>query len=244
MVLNESTIHFYLYGSMLFCGIAVWMARQNFKSEPQRFNNPGAQKKIIPAVFFAIMAISIAARFAGRSLESPWLERLDTIFAGIIMLNVVIAAAAVRDEPSSVGISLRGIETVIIFLVPPLSTIFFAGHMVNLKLLLGGIIPSIAITGFAIELFFRGYMQTRLESFFGPAKGLLLTAAAYSVFNVPVMWGVLDAPAMIFYMILTFIVWGCGAGLIYRFAGNIFGLAVFHIFWDTAVYVFAGLTID
>lgn len=243
MIFSYEALIVYLFGSMLFCWVASWMAVPEPSPQPE-IKKPGAQKIAAPAVFAAVFGLSIAARLYAKSLEPAQKTVVDLAFAGFMIVAAAAAAAAMRDSIRSVGLSLRGIRNAVFFLVPPLGLVFMPGHLVNLKTLAVGIAPAIAVAGLAEELFFRGWLQTRLQALFGAAPGLLFAAAAYTIFRLPLIWGVFTLPAFIVNIAVTFLVWGCAAGIIYRRSGSIYGLVILHIFWDTAVKVFTGLAIE
>jgi membrane protease YdiL (CAAX protease family) len=242
MNFSGESLTLYLLGSVLFCWIAVWMARPT-PSPPPEIKNPARQKITAPAIFAGLVAVSIVIRYVFTSNTAEQKNIPGLIFSGIVVAAVIAAAAAVRDSFRSVGLPLRGAETAIFFLVPPLALIFMPGHAVNLKLLLKGIAPATVAGAFSEELFFRGYLQTRFQSLFGNLPGLFLAAAAFTLFRMPMIWGLFTVPALIANLLVSFLVWGCAAGIIYRRAGNIYGLILLRVFWDTAAVVFAGFAI-
>jgi membrane protease YdiL (CAAX protease family) len=242
MHFSESTLLLYLLGSMAFCWVAVAMANANRPAFKIEF-----PKSRVHFIVIAALYIFLFAAYLVIHSYCPPLRRLkefhDLLFAGLMIGSTVIAAIATGGRLSSFGLSFRGIETTVFFLVPPAALLFLPGHFVNLKTLWGGIGPLVIVAGFAGELFFRGFVQTRLDSLLGKTFGLLATAAAYTVFRLPMIWGTMPAAGLAANLIGTFLIWGCAAGLIYRRAGSVYGLALLFIFWDTALRVFLGFGI-
>jgi membrane protease YdiL (CAAX protease family) len=239
MHFSEPALLVYLIVSMAFCWLAVTMATLNRPARKPEFGKPRAQLVISVVLYISLLFIFAGMHVFGTPLKQ-YKELPDIIFAGLMAVSAIVAAVASGNGPASVGLPLRGIETTLFFLVPPLALLYFPGHFVNLKLLWGGIGPMVVAVGFSEELFFRGFFQTRLESIFGNTRGLLIAAAAYAVFRLPMMWGTLPPVGLAVNLAGTFLIWGCAAGLIYRRAGNIYGLFLLHVFWDTALRVFLG----
>jgi membrane protease YdiL (CAAX protease family) len=243
MPFNELTLLLYLFGSIAFCWLAVVMLSSNKPARKIEFGKPRVQLVLLASVSVFLFAAYVAIHIFSHSLNNYYKEMSNLIFAGLMFAAVAGAAIATGGGPSSAGLSLRGIETAIFFLVPPAALMFLPGHFYNWKLLWQGIGPAVVAAGFAEELFFRGYMQTRLDALLGNNRGLLITAAAYAVFRLPMLWGSLPPIGLAANVIGAFLIWGCVAGLIYRRAGNIYGLVLLHIFWDTALRVFIGFGI-
>jgi len=239
MQFSEPTLLLYLLGSMAFCWIAVAIANSKRPAIKIEFKAPRVQFILIIALYVFLFAAYFLIHFYCPPLKR-YKEFPELLFAGLIIVTALVANIAAGGGLSAIGLSVQGIETALFFLVPPAALAFLPGRFLNWKMLWSGIGPLAIAVGFSGELFFRGFIQTRLDSLLGNTKGLLATAALYTIFRIPVIWGALPAAGMAANLIGTFLIWGCAAGLIYRRAGNIYGLALFYIFWDTALHVFLG----
>ncbi|MFA6448491.1 MAG: CPBP family intramembrane glutamic endopeptidase [bacterium] len=243
MPFNELTLLLYLAGSMAFCWFAVFMLTLNRPAPKIEIRNPKSQLIFVISSYAFLFAAYFAIHSYSTVINKNNKDLSDLLLAGITVAAVAAAALASGGGPESAGLSFRRIETAVFFLVPPAALMFLPGHFMNWQALWRGIALPLVAAGFAEELFFRGFMQTRLESRLGNTRGLLITAAAYAVFKLPMLWGTLPAAGLIANMAGTFLIWGCAAGLIYRRSGNIYGLILLHIFWDAAPRVFLGFGI-
>lgn len=243
MVFSEQSLILYLNAAMLFCWIAVTMARAGEPIVTLEISGRKSGRFWLAGT----LAILIAATAATRAYHGP-LDAVNKLIPDLVFpfLAVVCTASAViaaRESLASTGLSLKGIELTLFFLVPPAALVFLHGHLLNLTTLIRGVSPVAAAAAFAEELYFRGYVQTRLQSLYGNRAGLLASAAAYTAFRAVILWGLLPPIALAVNLVATFIMWGCVAGLIYRRAGNIYGLVVLHLFWNTATRAFAGMAV-
>lgn len=85
------------------------------------------------------------------------------------------------------------------------------------------------LIGPAEEIFWRGYVQERLQKKFGLNKGFLLATAAYTLVHVP---------SCNFMLIMAALVCGLAWGLLYRlFPNNFTAIVISHAVWDAAVFV-------
>jgi membrane protease YdiL (CAAX protease family) len=86
---------------------------------------------------------------------------------------------------------------------------------------------------FAEEFFYRGFMQTRLERFFGMTNGLLLTAIWFDLVHIPGWvsdFGATYQDAVIF-AVLTIPV-SITFGYIAQKSNNLLGSTIFHLIYD------------
>jgi len=240
MPFSQETLTLYLLGSVLFCWFAVWMARPAPPAAMLGIKNLPLQRLIVPASFAFIFAVSVIVHRVPGMIPKGKATYADIAFAGLMLAAAFGPAAAAGDPLKSLGLSLRGAETVVFFLVPAAALVFLPGHFVSLKLLAKGVSVAVAAGAFAEELFFRGYMQTRLQLLFGNTRGLLAAAAAFTFFRIPLFSALLTPAGFALNTAVTFLFWGCIAGAICRRAGSIYGLALLRIFWESASVAFIG----
>ncbi len=243
MVFSEQTLILYLNAAMLFCWVAVMMARAGEPFAGFEISKRKSSCLWLAGTFAVLITATAMARVYHEPLDAVSRLLPDLVFPCLAVICAAAALIAARDSLSSVGLSPRGIELTLFFLVPPAALVFLRGHIVNLKVLASGIGLVTVAAAFAEELFFRGYLQTRLQAFYGSRVGLLAAAAAYASFRGAVLWGLMPPVALAVNLTATFIMWGCVAGMIYRRAGNIYGLVVLHVFWSAATRAFAGMAI-
>ena len=243
MAFSAFSLLIYLLGSMVFCLIAMIMLRSG--AGFAAFSGVRKKDPVVPvAVFLFILAISTLIRFGGAPhLGQPVKNVLDYSLA-VLMAVVVVSACLIRkDTIGSIGLSLRGAENFVFFLMPAAALMFFPGHFLNWNLIAESFSSPVAAYAFSEELLIRGYLQTRLEKAYGGNTGLFAASAAYTLLQVPMAIGSLRPAALPAYLFGSFIIWGCLAGMIYKKAGNIYGLTLFKIFWDIALRAFGGIAL-
>ena len=239
MNLEGAGIHAYLWASMLACWALMRATGRAREIKVPAVNNPRAQQYVALALFIAATAAAIGAN---RLADGPFdADRAGVLFSALVIAMTLAAASSMKDSPATLGISLRGAQTILIFAVPAAGLAFPPRGDLNMALFAAAAKPSVFITAFALELFFRGYIQTRFEAARGPAAGILIAAAAYTAFHLPSAWGMFEPAALAVYLVFTFIIWGCGAGVLFRLSGNVFGIAMFHAFWDISLRAFSGM---
>lgn len=239
MNLEGAGIHAYLWASMPACWALMRATGLAKASKAPALNNPRAQQYVALALFaVAMVAAAVASRLAAGSFDA---DRADILFSALVIALTLAAASSMKDAPETLGISLRGAQSILIFAVPAAGLAFPPRGDLNVAMFAAAAKPSIIIAAFAVELFFRGYMQTRIEAARGPATGILITAAAYTAFHLPSAWGLFEPAALAVYLAFTFLIWGCGAGALFRLSGNVFGIALFHAFWDISLRAFSGM---
>ncbi len=91
--------------------------------------------------------------------------------------------------------------------------------------LFGAVVVFGVIAGAAEELFFRGYMQTRLAEAWGPSRAIVVTAACFGVLHVDIS-GV--------HMVLAFVM-GLYLGVVVERTGSVLPAIVCHVV-NNAVY--------
>lgn len=85
------------------------------------------------------------------------------------------------------------------------------------------------LIGPAEEIFWRGYVQERLQKKFGLNRGFLLATAAYTLVHVA---------SCNFILVMAALVCGLAWGLLYRlFPNNFAAIVISHAVWDAAVFV-------
>ncbi len=239
MNLEGAGIHAYLWASMVLCWALMRATGRARGIKAPKLNNPRAQQYVAFAIFVAATAAAAgASRLAAGRFDA---DRADILFFAFVIALTLAAASSMKDSTATLGISLRGAQTILIFAVPAAGLAFPPRGDLNMALFAAAAKPSVFITAFALELFFRGYMQTRIEAARGPAAGILIAAAAYTAFHLPSAWGMFEPAALAAYLVFTFIIWGCGAGILFRMSNNVFGIALFHAFWDISLRAFSGM---
>ncbi len=243
-MISTDVLAIYLAGSIFFCWAAVSLAMPGRTAEAPEVVAPSAQANTALGVFAVFLLLSVAVRMLAPSLPAIAPGRLDTAFSAIIIFAVFAVSSWYGDSPAQTGLSLRNISTVVFFLVPPVGIVLLPGGRVNMALLLGGIVPSIAIAGAAEEILFKGYMQTRLQAAWGSTAGLLAAALAASVFRIPMFIQSGSAVIVATQLVFHFLLWGCVGGLIFNRTRNVYGLILLRVFLDTAPLVFAGIVVN
>lgn len=237
-----------LYGSVAFCWLCVMLVTMSGKPPVLTINNPALQIKICIAACAVIVGLSgglsAAYTFFPSRMPPASAEILNLIVAVAMVVLGLAGSAMAGDTPASTGLSLKNIQTISIFLVPPVSLMLFRGGYMNFKMLVGSITLASAAPAMAEEFFFRGYLQPRFQKFSGTGKGLLMAALAATIYRTVPLCFMASIHTIAIISIMYFIIWGIVAGHIFSRTGNIFGITILHIFWDTAVRVFAGISVQ
>lgn len=237
-----------LYGSVAFCWLCVVLVTMNGKPPVFIINNPALQLKICIAACVIIVGLSggfsAAYNFFPSRMPPASAEMLNLIVAVAMVVLGLAGSSLAGDTPASTGLSLKNIQTISIFLVPPVSLMLFKGGFVNFKMFAGSITLATAAPAMAEEFFFRGYLQPRFQKYSGAGKGLLMAALAATIYRTVPLCFVAGIHTIVIISIMYFIVWGIVGGHIFSRTGNIFGITMLHIFWDTAARVFAGISVQ
>ena len=236
-----NTILLYLIGSVLFCLLAVEMAGADIPLPMPQINNPKKQLKIAAVLFASAVAVHAALSFTLHNFKPLTQQIAFYAFYVLLIASAVCAAAVNKDRPDALGLSTKRIVTLAFFLIPPAGLAFLPGGFANWGFLLRGLAPAAALSIIARTLFLQGYLQTRLQSALGDIKGVFVAAAAVTILNIVGNIGLMKPEVIAVFAAGTFVIAGVLMGFIYRRSGNIFGLVILNIFWDTAVKVFAGM---
>ncbi len=157
----------------------------------------------------------------------------------LLLFPAGYAAYRSRENPGDMGLRFGDPLQLVIFMLPFAGVALLPGHFDNIDVLLSMVSPVAIVAVFCDEIVFRGYLQPRLEGLFGKGKGLIVVSLTYSMAHLTLHGAGTDFTTGIIVsgvtFLLNFVFWGVTAGLIYRRTGNVYGIAVFHIFWDMAL---------
>ncbi len=222
--------------------ILVWglfRFRQSTKpAEPPKYETyevflPTASIFLATLVVWILDSISVNPFGVFPKPSQSSIVMISTLF--LLAPTIIILRAtrrgfrSVRLTFAGTGISsLLGILASLMLLIPTaLLSRFF---LVALSRVDSIYLISLVYNAFCEELFFRGLMQTRLESFFGSKTGLFITAVIFSLSHAPSWMLVrqLSAEAFIANVILS-LPFAILLGYIARKSGNLVGSTIVHV---------------
>lgn len=163
-------------------------------------------------------------------------SRLWIALAAIPVYSLPVLVAIKRAESlESIGITTRNLwQSIVIGLIISGLIVCFDARKLHALCLIGmsHVIALVfyAVVGFGEELLFRGFLQNRLVSWLGTWRGVLLTAAIFSLFHMPQMfmfewnWNRVLAQTSCYIPISLFL------GFVMLRTGNLMAVGLFHTF--------------
>jgi membrane protease YdiL (CAAX protease family) len=201
------------------------------------------------AVIFPLLFLINA--LIDRASDAPLVTKLLVqIAAQVLMCSPAIVALIIRRQnAATVGLTRRNlpqllllgtclsIVTVLLFAIVPIpgpdppaqDTPLTAGRCMY-------IILTMAVSAFAHEFVYRGYLQTRLAAWGGESRGLLFSALVYTFWHLPRFLGMFNW-LTILVQILGLFALGLALGEIRRRTGSIVPSAFFHAANDIALTI-------
>ena len=180
------------------------------------------KKLLFPGTAIAIELLAIAAIAAACAFSGQLFYFFYNVIYGLL-LSVLVPLVYVwrkKESVASLGIApLRAKQIIIVFVFVFLSIggqsipLAIEGTKLQWNHLLIGFIP-LVMTTFFEELLFRGFLQTRLEKFFGVIPAVILSGLCFSLYHLgyPGFRTITDL-AVLFAV-------GVGFALAYKLSGN------------------------
>lgn len=237
----------------------IYILSKAFKLHPKPIAIPKPKKEaalasiVIVALFLVVFGWETIAhafqlfyegsRFVIGPFEILWRASLD----GTCLVIIMIAMKSTGQKLGSIGISRNNIIRMLA-LGLVLSAIFVSvevstgGGFAGFSPLLAYGFVLCTTVGFGEEIYWRGYIQTRLVACIGNIKGLAITSLLFAVlWHFPVEFymqsgAVLDALANT----LTRIVPGLLFGYLMLKSQNILPSSIFHLFWNWSILLVTG----
>lgn len=182
---------------------------------------------------------------AAGPLDFWWWMSLNIVLA--VGLGAALDRTYVPSLRNDIRTGARRKVFLGLFAAAALYAVFFAGNYLSRLILpfagtgigavyafkstasLGRIVPLMALLiGPGEEVFWRGFLQRRWQSRFGPGRGYLLATALYAGVHAG------SGNAM---LVLAAAVCGLFWGFLYRRTGSVLLAAASHTVWDLAVFV-------
>ena len=166
-----------------------------------------------------IVLIYVSMRYTKQSWKSVGIQKIDswkTLMIGFIPIALIMAGF------SFYVLSLGARFTNDVWILPRLLYYLIAAT--------------------SEELVIRGYIQTRLVSYFGPINGLTIASMFFAISHFPVAylnWGMGNAIETLLFVLLKFTA-GLAFGYIYHKTQNIVPGIILHAFynWMQDLYIF------
>jgi membrane protease YdiL (CAAX protease family) len=217
-----------------------------------RFTRPGREATFSLLVVALILSLLFPLNtLVDRAGDAPLVTKLLVqIVVQVLMCSPVIFALIIRRQnAATVALARRNlpqllllgvclsIVTVLLFAILPIpgpnppaqDTPLTAGRCAY-------IILTMAISAFAHEFVYRGYLQTRLAAWGGESRGLLFSALVYTFWHLPRFLGMFNW-LTILVQILGLFALGLALGEIRRRTGSIVPSTFFHAANDIALTI-------
>ena len=183
-----------------------------------------------PLMFLLLIAtgpsmFGVSALIAARCSSIPWRERLMLVPAKV-SVGVQVCAILGSLAPAAVGIALAEGLVYVWPSVPVDSSILLFFEQVTILWSIPFVILIGLVPGFAEEMLFRGYMQSRLIQRFGAPTGIIIASIFFGLAHV--------MPATI--LMATFI--GFYLGFVAWKSGSIWPTIGAHIFINSSINFF------
>ena len=162
----------------------------------------------------------------------------DAIAIAVILLPAIVALRWSKQTLGSIGIARKNlIKNLALGLLVGLLLILFlgvlspflAGGFAGFSVPTGYLLLSYIIIGFGEEILFRGYMQTRLTAYSGPAMGIGLASLFYVTYNFPLGYFCFSGDIFLAGM---YAIWRLSSGLLYGYtfykSQNIISSSILH----------------
>jgi membrane protease YdiL (CAAX protease family) len=164
----------------------------------------------------------------------------DVIAMAIILLPVTVALIWSKQNLKSVAVAgtdlrknfaLGALTSIVLILFFAILAPFLGGHFAGFSVATGYLLLSYVIIGFAEEIIFRGYIQTRLAANNGAFAGIGVTTVLYSIYNFPSGYFCYSGNIQ---LAAIYALWRVSTGLVYSYTfyktQNILCSIVVHIF--------------
>ncbi len=164
----------------------------------------------------------------------------DAIAMAVILLPVIIALIRSKQNLKSIAIAgtdfkknlvLGALTSIILILFFAILGPFLGGHFAGFSVATGYLLLSYIILGFAEEIIFRGYIQTRLVANSGALAGVGVTTFLYAIYNFPSGYFCYSGNIQ---LTAIYALWRVSTGLVYGYTfyrtQNIFSSTIVHIF--------------
>jgi membrane protease YdiL (CAAX protease family) len=164
----------------------------------------------------------------------------DAIAMAIILLPVAVALRWSKQTLKSVAVTRTDLKknlafgvltSIILVLFIAILAPFLGGHFAGFSIATAYLLLSYVIIGFAEEIIFRGYIQTRAAADNGPVIGIGVTSLLFAVYNFPSGYFCFagNIPLAAIYAL-----WRLSTGLLYSYtfhkSQNIIPSTLVHVF--------------
>jgi membrane protease YdiL (CAAX protease family) len=145
-----------------------------------------------------------------------------------------------KNNRASLGVCIKKSRMHIFLLLPGIIFLaiwlFYLKNM-NLEIILRAL-KIIIFTGFAQELFYRGFLQTRAEKTFGPWKGLVFSSLIFTIYHSISklvlfpgdLWSWLKDYPFLF-------IFGMIMGFYFQKTRSVIPIAFYHGMWDVVLLI-------
>jgi membrane protease YdiL (CAAX protease family) len=234
-------IGYVMIGVLIIC---LFSKALRLQSEPLLIKNPKKEVSMVFPVYFGVFLVVTVWHFIRNTIIMPQFPPFELITVLLflflyilILLPMIIGMNLSKQSPRSIGIDRDDLARMIA-LGAVLSIIYTiissVGHRFQ------GVSPSLAyaliayiINSFSEEILFRGYMQTRLITYWGSLKGLLVTSLLFALWHFPGRYFEFsgDILTALDYSMLRFTP-SILLGYLMVKSQNIIPSAIFHVFWN------------
>ena len=238
---------------VLVIGVAiVYLLSRALKLRPKPITIANPRKEMTLVFFVIVAASAVMSPLSGFLLDVlPPTDVIDVLWVAFIyallLLPMVIAMKRTGQALGSIGISRKDSWRTFAFglILSAVSTMLigftaasYGGSFIGFSPALAYGLVIFAINGSSEEIFFRGYIQTRLIAYSGTLNGLMAASLVFALWHFPMCYyassgAVLESLAnalMRFPLGLLF-------GYIMLKSQNIIPSSVYHAFWNWSLFL-------
>lgn len=216
--------------SIYFMGIIYFFLVRKDPTPEIEIKKPKNEAILAIVFWIFILILNNGLLYLGVSTDA---RRVTEILLPLLSLVIF------REHIASLGFSWGNIKTnliltAFIFIIIIVSILSPRFRLDN-EVLQGGL-HYIFLVGFPLELFYRGYLQTRLEKWLGNLKGLLITSAMFGMYHY--LRQIAVNPTINFHQVIHTFLYAIIWGYIYQKSRSILLLILFHGIWDIVIFYF------